>query len=226
MKTLDSAHETSGTGPDEDLVVAARRGERPALEQLLVRHHDRINALCRRLLCSDSDAEDATQDTLLAVVRSLSSFDGRSSFGTWIYRIATNQCLDELRRRRRRPLPTSLDSDGAGEAHVGAIAVAAGPAELAVARVDVDAALTKLSPEFRVAVVLRDLCDLSYEEIAEVLHVPVGTVRSRIARGRASLADLVGNFAGSANVEMVVGQDAAPQQAPELPRELPQELGR
>jgi len=223
---LDTAHQTSGTGSDEELVTAARRGERPALEQLLVRHHDRINALCRRLLCNDSDAEDATQDTLVAVVRSLSSFDGRSSFGTWTYRIATNQCLDELRRRRRRPLPAPADSDGTGEANLGVGRIASGPADLAVARVDVDAALTKLAPEFRAAVVLRDLCDLTYEEIADVLHVPVGTVRSRIARGRASLADLLGNFAGSVDVEMVVPQETTRETTQQAARELPQELGR
>ena len=132
------------------------------------------------------DALDATQEALIAVTRGLHRYDGRSLFTTWLYRVATNAALDELRRRKRRPEPAELVEDrplgggGAGSA----------PVESAVvARLDVDAALAGLSPEFRAAVVLRDLCDLDYAEIAEVLDVPIGTVRSRIARGRAAIAD-------------------------------------
>jgi RNA polymerase sigma-70 factor (ECF subfamily) len=172
--------------------AAARRGDRQALETLLVAHYDRIHALCRRMLGNEADAIDATQDALLSAVRSISRFDGRSAFGTWLYRIATNACLDELRRRRRRPvvgLPGAADE-------VGALSDAFGhaghdPADEAAAHVDVDAALRRLAPEHRVAVVLRDVCDLTYEEIAAVLEVPIGTVRSRIARGRGALADLI-----------------------------------
>jgi RNA polymerase sigma-70 factor (ECF subfamily) len=157
---------------DPDLVARARDGDRDALERLLREHHDRIAALCRRLCGNDADGDDATQEALLAIVRGLPRFDGRAAFGTWAYRVATNACLDELRRRTRRPRP--------------GIAVAA--------TIDVDGALATLAPEFRAAVVLRDLCALDYAEIAEVLGVPVGTVRSRIARGRAGVAaHLTGN---------------------------------
>jgi RNA polymerase sigma-70 factor (ECF subfamily) len=169
-------------------VADAKRGDRAALEALLRRHHDRVAALCTRL-CGPSDAPDATQEALLAVVRGLRRFDGHAAFTTWLYRVTTNACLDELRRRRRRPLPgleddRPLDGPGAGPDPAGPVA----------ARVDVDAALAKLAPEFRAAVVLRDLCGLDYAEIADVLGIPPGTVRSRIARGRGQLADLlVGN---------------------------------
>jgi RNA polymerase sigma-70 factor, ECF subfamily len=169
-------------------VADARAGDRAALESLLRRHHDRIAALCTRL-CGQSDAPDATQEALLAVVRGLPRFDGHAAFTTWLYRVTTNACLDELRRRRRRPLPgleeeRPLDGPGA----------APDPAARVATRVDVDAALARLPPEFRAAVVLRDLCGLDYAEIAEVLDIPPGTVRSRIARGRGQLADLlVGN---------------------------------
>ena len=78
-------------------------GTGQALETLLVGHYDRVHALCRRMLGNEADAVDAAQDALLSAVRSIARFDGRSSFGTWLYRIATNACLDELRRRRRRP---------------------------------------------------------------------------------------------------------------------------
>ena len=132
------------------------------------------------------DALDATQEAMIAVARGIHRFDGRSAFTTWLYRVATNAALDEGRRRNRRPQPVdelpepAASSESGVDARVGA-------------RVDVDAALARLPEEFRVAVVLRDLCDLDYAEIAEVLDVPPGTVRSRIARGRAALAEMLGN---------------------------------
>ena len=164
----------------------AQRGDRAALEALLRRHHDRVAALCTRL-CGPSDAPDATQEALLAVVRGLRRFDGHAAFTTWLYRVTTNACLDELRRRRRRPLP-GLEE----ERPLDGGAVAADPAGAVAARVDVDAALARLAPEFRAAVVLRDLCGLDYAEIAEVLDIPAGTVRSRISRGRAILVERLG----------------------------------
>ena len=170
---------------DTALVRAARSGDRQALEDLLRRHHDRLHALCRRLTGNDADALDATQEALIAVVRGLARFDERSTFKTWAYRVATNAALDELRRRRRRPEPglpvVALTSRGTDA-----------PLDQGVAtRLDVDAALACLPTEFRAPVVLRDLCTLSYDEIAEVLAIPPGTVRSRIARGRAALADIL-----------------------------------
>ena len=172
----------AGSG-DADLVAAAQNGDRAALEALLRRHYDRLYAVCRRLTGDDADAADACQDALIAIVRGLATFDARSSFGTWAYRVATNCSLDELRRRRRRPEPVELG--------VSRHAAVADAADRVVARVAVDRAVVALPAEFRAAVVLRDLCDLSYEEIAEILEVPVGTVRSRIARGRAALAELL-----------------------------------
>lgn len=173
--------------------MAAQAGVRQALEDLLREHHDRIYAVCRRLTGNDADAADATQEALLAVVRGLPRFDGRSRFSTWVYRVAVNASLDELRRRRRRPEPTLDDDSRSGG--VGAIVEPAGAGtfdpETVAERLDVDSALRRLSPEFRSAVVLRDLCGLDYAEIADVLGVPPGTVRSRIARGRAALAPLL-----------------------------------
>lgn len=190
----------SGDGdPDGLLVEAVRRGDRRALDDLLRRHQPRLWALCRRLTGSEADADDATQDALIAIVRALPSFDGRSRFGTWAYRIAVNASLDELRRRRRRPepgLPGDADvarpewPGGAGSRGPEPRATTGDP-ESAALTVDVDAALRRLPPEFRAPVVLRDLCGLDYAEIAEVLELPPGTVRSRISRGRAALAPLL-----------------------------------
>ena len=145
--------------------------------------------MCFRLTGNQADAADAMQEALLAIVRGLDRFDGRAAFSTWSYRVATNACLDELRRRRRRPVPGLPDDDRAiSDAPDGLIHVD----EQVVAQMTVDAALQELPVDFRAAVVLRDVCALDYAEIAEVLGVPPGTVRSRIARGRAQLAVLLG----------------------------------
>jgi RNA polymerase sigma-70 factor, ECF subfamily len=178
--------ETVAGEPDVVLVAAARRGDRAALDTLLRRHHDRVHALCRRMTGNDADALDATQEALIAICRGLDRFDGRSAFTTWLYRVTTNACLDELRRRGRRPVPIEPDP---GATAVAPVSVADDVAR----RMDVDAALATLPEEFRAAVVLRDLCELDYAEIAEVLGIPPGTVRSRIARGRAALARVLGN---------------------------------
>src|SRR5687767_13539798 len=175
---------------DEALAAAANAGDRGALEVLLARHLDRVHAICRRVTGHPEDALDATQEALIAATRGLHRYDGRSLFTTWLYRVATNAALDELRRRKRRPEPAELSEERAGAGSRAGAAPGNAPVESAVvARLDVDAALRGLSPEFRAAVVLRDLCDLDYAEIAEVLDVPIGTVRSRIARGRAAIAD-------------------------------------
>jgi RNA polymerase sigma-70 factor (ECF subfamily) len=175
---------------DRPLVAAARDGDRAALELLLRRHHDAVHAVCRRICGNDADALDATQEALIAIVRGLPRFDGRSAFGTWVYRIATNACLDELRRRRRRPEPGLPDLERAPRQPE------PGLDSTVTDRLAADRALAQLPPDFRAAVVLRDLCELDYAEIAEVLGIPPGTVRSRIARGRAVLARALGHTAG------------------------------
>jgi RNA polymerase sigma-70 factor (ECF subfamily) len=176
----------SGTS-DESLLGASRSGDRDALDTLLRRHVDMVHAVCTRLAGNPADGADATQEALLAIVRGLPRFDGRSSLRTWMYRVATNACLDELRRRARRPTVGLLDGT------LERVERADGPAlDTAVAdRLSIDGALAELPEEFRVAVVLRDVAGLDYAQIAEVLGVPLGTVRSRIARGRDRLAELL-----------------------------------
>ena len=144
--------------------------------------------MCRRIAGNDDDAADAAQEALILLVRRLERYDGRSSFGTWAYRVATNACLDELRRRKRRPTPVDSEmfADRADLSSVGRVA------EDVAARVDVDRALSALPIDFRAAVALRDLAGLDYASISEILGIPAGTVRSRIARGRAAIAELLG----------------------------------
>ncbi len=188
-----AASAPGGPDPDDDLLPAVRAGNRHALDELLRRHQPRLWAVCRRLTGSDADADDAAQEALVSIVRALPRFDGRSRFGTWAYRIAVNAGLDELRRRRRRPEPGLPGDPDVGSPSGGPepVATVPGPEDVALS-VDVDAALRRLPPEFRAAVVLRDLCGLDYAEIAEVLDLPPGTVRSRISRGRAALVPLLG----------------------------------
>jgi RNA polymerase sigma-70 factor, ECF subfamily len=172
-------------------VAAARSGDRNALDQLLRRHYDRAHGVCRRLMGNVSEADDAAQETMIRVVRGLDSFDGRSSFSTWVYRIATNTSLDELRKRGRRPHLHLVDDEGHSPEQVDQLAERR--VDSVVERLSIDAALASLPDDYRAAVVLRDVADLDYAEIAAVLDIPVGTVKSRIARGRSLLVERLGN---------------------------------
>lgn len=176
---------------DRELVARAQAGDADAMNDLLGLHYDRVHAVCRRIAGAQRDADDAAQEAMIRIVRNLGRFDGRSQFSTWVYRIATNAALDELRRRRRRPdlhvveddAPPPDPPDPMADRTIEAIAD----------REAIDAALAELPDEFRAAVVLRDVHDLDYAEIADVLDVAVGTVKSRIARGRRQLVERLGN---------------------------------
>lgn len=173
----------------DDFLPAARAGDRDALERLLRAEQPRIHTVCRRITGNDADALDATQEALIKIVRGLPRFDGRSRFSTWAHRIAVNAALDELRRRDRRPLV------GLPEHPDGEPIDPPGPdpdLDTTVAdRLLLETALADLPDEFRLPVVLRDVARLEYREIAAVLDLPIGTVRSRISRGRGRLADRI-----------------------------------
>ncbi len=171
---------------ERDLVGRAQDGDQRALDTLLRAHYDRIYAVCRRIAGNDADALDATQDALIAIVRGLSRFDGRARFGTWAYRVASNACLDELRRRKRRADPGLPEVEEAPEGGAPLLD------DQISDRLALDQALSRLRPEWREPVVLRDIGGLDYAEIADQLGIPPGTVRSRIARGRRHLAELLG----------------------------------
>ncbi|MEM7093517.1 MAG: RNA polymerase sigma factor [Actinomycetota bacterium] len=175
---------------DRELVQRAQSGDRTALDTLLRRHYDRIYAICRRIAGNDADAADAAQEALMAIVRGLVRFDGRSAFSTWSYRVATNACLDELRRRKRRPTPTDTDESADWSVQT-ADPESSSFDDRLVEREAMSTALDELPEDFREPVLLRDCAGLDYAEISEVLGIPPGTVRSRIARGRAKLAEIV-----------------------------------
>lgn len=170
---------------DAALVDAARAGDRMAMEQLLARHYDRIHAICRRITANAADADDAAQETLIKIVRSLDGFDHRSSVSTWIHRIATNTALDEIRRRKRRPALSAVADPGSQTERVDERSTA--ELEGFASQVILDEAIARLPDDQRAAVVLRDAIGLDYQQIAEVLEIAPGTVKSRISRARQRL---------------------------------------
>jgi RNA polymerase sigma-70 factor, ECF subfamily len=176
---------------DEALLAAHLRGDPRAFGELVARHERRIFGLCLRILGNREDAEDATQEAFLAALRKASSFRKAAAFSTWLYRIAVNAATDQARRRSRSRL-AALDPEDAG------LAVAPGGdlGEVVAAAVAVQTALARVPEEFRVAVVLCDLYRIPYADAAQILAVPVGTVKSRVFRGRLALADHLGDPAG------------------------------
>jgi RNA polymerase sigma-70 factor (ECF subfamily) len=172
--------------PDAELVRRFLAGEVQAFTELVTRHERRIYAVCLRILGNADDAADATQDTLLSVVRKLDGFRGDAAFTTWLHRIAMNVCYDHLRRSQRRPvLHRVLDDDL--PAHEAGPPVPDHADAIADAHL-IAAALADVPEDFRIAIVLADMQDLPYEEIAKVLDLPIGTVKSRVHRGRLALA--------------------------------------
>ncbi len=179
-------------------------GDNGAWTELVKTHHRRVYALCYRFTGSASDAEDLTQDVFIKIYSNLSSFDGaRGSFETWITTLTRNLLVDHFRRSKQQRATSSID-DGWSESDRQPIAERLAQQgrnqhDSAVQREleqMVQAALVKISPELREAVILRDLQDMDYKEIAQVLRVPEGTVKSRISRGRAELARLLARNKG------------------------------
>lgn len=171
------------------LVRRAREGDLDAFNVLVELHQRAAYNVCLRMLGSRMPAEDATQDAFLSAYRHIRSFQG-TSFRAWLMRIAANSCTDELRRRTRRPV-LSLDIPPAGsEDTIDVPDATAGPEALALRgeqRALVQAALLRLPADQRLAVIMCDLQGFSYEEIAEAMRTSIGTVKSRIARGRDKL---------------------------------------
>ena len=176
--------------PDDELIRRFLTGNTDAFTLLVERHRQRVYNICLRLLGDADDAADAAQDAFVSVLTKLDSFRGEAAFTTWLHRIAVNACYDLTRRRRRQPM-LRLAGDGDATDEDTGPPVADPADELAGTR-DVVAALRVIPEEFRTAVVLADLQDLPYEEIAKVLDVPIGTVKSRVHRGRIALARAMG----------------------------------
>lgn len=173
---------------DTELVARYVNGDVDAFDELMRAHEDRVFAISLRILRDRDAALDATQETFLTVFRKADRYRGESAFSTWLYRVTINTCYDYLRRQKRRqadPLPEGREA--VDPQATDAIAAA----EL---RPDLEKALAELTPEFRAAVVLVDVEGFALETAADVLGIPVGTVKSRVFRGRRLLAELLGNL--------------------------------
>jgi RNA polymerase sigma-70 factor (ECF subfamily) len=187
------------------LVRQCMAGDQQAWQQLVVSQHRRIYAICYRFTGSASDAEDLTQDVFLKLYRNLASFDThKGSFQTWITTLARNLLVDHFRRTRLERATDSLDASLSGEEDGATMADRLAdprPSQESHAsglelKARIQQALTQLSPELREAVVFRDLEEMDYKEIAQVLRIPEGTVKSRISRGRGELARLLQRIEG------------------------------
>lgn len=168
---------------DPVLVARSRDGDAAALDVLVARHAPAISRLARRLVRDPEDARDAAQEALARVVTQLDSFRGDSSFATWVHRVAVNACLDHGRRISR--LRASEVTDGAPHERGSSPPPDAAGAELSPALRE---SLAALSDGQRGAVVLKDALSLPYDEVADLLALPVGTVKSHAHRGRRRLA--------------------------------------
>jgi RNA polymerase sigma-70 factor (ECF subfamily) len=172
---------------DYDLVQQFLGGDLSAFEQLMEAHEDRVFGICLRMLRDREAALDATQETFVTVFRKADRFAGRAAFSTWLYRVAMNTCYDALRRDKRRradPLPEHHDPpDRTVDDELAAVEL----------RPDLEAALQELPLEFRAAVVLVDVEGLALADAGEMLGIPVGTIKSRVFRGRRLLAEALGN---------------------------------
>ncbi len=187
------------------LVAACMHGDSAAWQQLVVAQHRRVYGMCYRFTGSPTDAEDLTQEVFLKVYRNLHGFDPmKGAFTLWLTTLTRNLLVDHFRRTRQDRSTDSLDApvheDSDGITLVDRLADTR-PGQLQrVAqmelRVRVQHALKQLSPELREAVILRDLQDMDYKEIAQVLRIPEGTVKSRISRGRGELARMLGRSEG------------------------------
>jgi RNA polymerase sigma-70 factor (ECF subfamily) len=177
--------------PDFSLVSRCLRGDEPAWEELVRLHTRKVYGLCFRFTGSGSEAQDLTQEVFLRVFRTLKTFRStEGSFGTWLARVARNLLIDHYRRTRQERVTDSIEGQLA-TIEEGSAGNSARPDQAMAGREAseiLQATLQKLSPDLREAVILRDLQEMEYREIAEVLQIPEGTVKSRINRGRAELA--------------------------------------
>jgi RNA polymerase sigma-70 factor (ECF subfamily) len=170
---------SSATYTDVELVELARQGDRPAFDELLLRHDDRMRGLAFRLVADRHGMDDVLQDAYLNAYRGLPGFRPGSDFGRWLYRITYNCCIDEIRRRKRSPLASGEEDEPA--------VPASGPGQSVSTTEAVRQALADLSPGQRVTVVLVDGEGFDHHAAAEILGVAPGTVASRLYRARTKL---------------------------------------
>jgi len=180
---------------EKRLLTKARQGDVQAFEELSEEHYARVYNICYRMLNNPDDAVEQAQEAFIKAFRYIKDFKGNCSFSTWLYRIATNTCLDFIRKNKNKhnisieqetyediTIKDRLVSDFPGPEKI---------AETNAQKAAIKEAMAKMSEKNRIIIVLRDFMGLSYEQVAETLETPVGTVKSRISRARAELRDLL-----------------------------------
>ncbi|GAB6157919.1 sigma-70 family RNA polymerase sigma factor [Desulfotomaculum varum] len=180
---------------DQLLVERSKKGDREAFEHLVQLYENKVYTIAYRLMGNHADAADLAQEAFIKIYQALPNFRGDSSFSTWIYHITVNVCRDELRKRQRRPT-VSLDEPAAdGNNNTYEIrSVAPGPEEMldrSETQAMIQQCLNALSDDYRTILVMREIQELSYEEIADILGCSLGTVKSRLSRARQALKEKI-----------------------------------
>ena len=182
---------------ERELIARLQKRDEAAFEELIRQYEKKVYTLCFRMCSNSEDAEEAAQDAFLALWRGIDRFRQESSLSTWIYRLATNACIDTLRRRKKQSGSVSLDDE---ELFVDAVDTSPQPQETVEYREAqklLQEGLSALPEEYRKVLILREIEGLSYTEIAECASLELGTVKSRISRGRSLLRNFLsgnGNF--------------------------------
>ena len=196
------------------LLARAKKGEIAAFESLMTAYENRIYSLALRSTGSEQDAADITQEVFLRAWKNLDSFRGDSSLSTWLYRVTSNLCVDFARKKAVEGMPTSIDDEESPAADLADPSRMAQPeaaAENSELREELQFALAQLSEEHRRVVLLRDVAGMTYTDIARTLGLEEGTVKSRLARARASLRKILlerGNISLSASSKQAEGRRA------------------
>jgi RNA polymerase sigma-70 factor (ECF subfamily) len=187
---------------DAELVARARGGDDAAFAELVRRHHAAIRGLCLSMLDDAAEADDAAQEAFLSAHRALGRFRGQSTFGSWLYRIAANGCLDRLRRRKReRSESWEALLEERGEAIERLLAAEPDAARSLEDRDLVARALALLSPEHRLILTLRETQGLDYRELTRVLDCSLDAVKARLRRARLNFEELLRHFLEADNVQ-------------------------
>lgn len=174
---------------EKSMIGRAVGGDPEAFNRLMERHEARMYAVALRMCANREDAQDCLQEAMLRVYRAIGGFKGESSFATWVYRITINTCLDELRRKKNRQ---SVSLDGLLDLGWSPADESNAPEKQAIRRETrrcLNAAIAQLPEDMRTAVTLRDIEGYSYDEIAQMLGINVGTIKSRISRVREKLRE-------------------------------------
>jgi RNA polymerase sigma-70 factor (ECF subfamily) len=182
------------SGDDDRLIADCLKGQTAAFGELVRRYQDRLFNTVFRLVDSAEDAQDVVQEAFLHAYQSLDRFKGESQFFTWLYRIAVNSAIS-LKRKQRIVVSLHIDREGQGSVPEPHDVSELSQPDLVLERADeerrIQAALNRLSPEHRAVLILKDLEDQKYETMAEILQVPIGTIRSRLHRARLELREVL-----------------------------------